>query len=240
MSLQFTSALVADVLFRAGEPVDGNSEFEATALAYLNRAYFGLALGGGEFLPGMHEQWSWLFKRPPGILTLVPGTLEYPLAADVLRVLSPMRVFRGTEPRMLQEVYGTDPDALWRETWLSPHGVPSRFALVADQVVRFDAVGPDVATDLMRIEYSYLFRPTPLTLPGVTEEPFVPWAWRRVLADWALFFLLIDKNDDRAEAAGAAARSSLNAMASEHRHKLSTTNPRFGGIEPRQSGWRWR
>src|SRR5258708_16843364 len=37
--LKFTSEIVDDVLFRCGEPTDGTSDFDVTALNYVKRAY---------------------------------------------------------------------------------------------------------------------------------------------------------------------------------------------------------
>lgn len=67
---QYTSDLKADVLFRAGEPTDGTSDYDTVALLYLNRAYQAIWQGGQEYAPDINEDWLWLHKT--GILTLVP------------------------------------------------------------------------------------------------------------------------------------------------------------------------
>lgn len=69
---QYSSDLVDDILFRAGELTDGTSDFEAIALQYLNRAYRTICAGGGEFAPSVNENWWWLMKYPPQVLTLQP------------------------------------------------------------------------------------------------------------------------------------------------------------------------
>lgn len=69
---QFTSDLLEDLLFRAGELNDGSSDFQAQALRYLNRSQEALAQGGAEFTPEIQEDWWWLRKSPPGVLTLAP------------------------------------------------------------------------------------------------------------------------------------------------------------------------
>jgi hypothetical protein len=312
MNLLYTADLLMDVLFRSGEPVDGTSEFASTALSYLNRAYFGIAAGGGELIPGMQEDWPWLRKDPPGVLNLFPliapsvagspasvevtfnanavnfsatiarsvagavltiaghadifrvlahtagasvatldaaytgatnaaadyrlMTVEYALASDVLRVFSPMRVGRQTRNDRAYQIYGVDLDQLETEYPLATisAGVPSQFAMIGEQKVRFSHYASDVANDLTRVEYDYLQTPTPLTAPGVNEQPLVPQRWRRVLSDWATFWLLMDKNDDRADATGASAKSGLQAMADEQRRTLQGTDPDFGKIRPRR------
>ena len=68
----FSSDLVNDILFRAGEPIDGTSDFDSVALQYLNRAYQSVWSGGSEILPQINEQWWWLRKDDQGVLTLNP------------------------------------------------------------------------------------------------------------------------------------------------------------------------
>lgn len=65
--------LVDAILFAAGEPTDGTSDFNSRALELLNRAYRALWTGGGELLPGINETWWWLRKALPGVLTLTPA-----------------------------------------------------------------------------------------------------------------------------------------------------------------------
>lgn len=73
MTTLTTSAdIIADVLFRAGEPTDGTSDFYAQTIKNLNRAYRDIWTGGGAVLSGESEPWLWLKKDPPGVLILNP------------------------------------------------------------------------------------------------------------------------------------------------------------------------
>jgi hypothetical protein len=303
----FSSDLLEDVLFRAGEPTDGTSDFDTTALRYLNRAYQIIWTGGGEFDESLNEEWWWLRKRPPGVLTLQPkitaGTvqvtngsasitftaapdpaldastasgwffkvdahpdvfrilthtsgntaatlgsvytgptataarytlvkLEYPLATDVLRIFSPMRVQQGGRA----EIEGRDVNALDRDYPLThlQGGVPRAFAPVGERTVRMSHSGGASGTALIRAEYDYLRRPADLTDSG-SEEPLVPQPYRKVLADMATFYLFLDKNDARAEGAGRLAQGGLRAMAREQRRRQQSTARTNGQILPRPS-----
>ena len=64
------------------------------------------------------------------------------------------------------------------------------------------------------IEYEYGKRPPVLTFDGVagTDTPFIPLEDRIVLADRALFYLLVDKNDDRADGHFLASQAKLEEM----------------------------
>ncbi len=85
---QYTSDLIDDVLFRIGEKTDGTSDFDATALQYINRAYQTIWSGGSEFDPTLNEDWWFLRKDPPGTLVLdaaiTTGTIS--MTADSISV----------------------------------------------------------------------------------------------------------------------------------------------------------
>lgn len=300
--LQFSSEIIDDALFRAGEATDGTSEYDATALDYLNRAYRALWLGGGEIAPEVNEPWLWLKKDPPGVLVLQPvvslGTvaavnnnavitfsdapalsavgwflrlaghddifriithtaattsatldsvytgesvtasfelmkLEYTLAADAHRVISPMRV-RSNERG---EIEGTDlsaMDANYPLTWAGD-GIPTRFALVTETKVRFNAAGPTTPGDFIRVEYDYLRIPADLTNSD-SEEPLVPLQYRQVLADYTLFMLAVAKNDDRAGGWLKQAQAGVIAMASDNRARTLQSGRSVGRISPRGRG----
>jgi hypothetical protein len=305
-NLKFSSDIINDALFRAGEPTDGTSDYESTALEYLNRAYRALWLGGGEIAPEVNEPWLWLKKDPPGVLILEPvislGTvavvnnnanitfsnapsqsvagwflrvaghpdvfristhtaastsavldsvytgdsittsfelmkLEYNLASDVHRVIAPMRVQASSQA----EIEGTDLSAMeanWPLMTVSG-GVPTRFALVTETKVRFNAAGFVDPGDYIRVEYDYLRVPADLTDSG-TEEPLVPLQYRQVLADYMLFMLAIAKNDDRAGGWLKQAQAGVVSMASDNRARTVQSGRSVGAIRPRLSTSRGR
>ncbi len=72
-NFQFTSDILADALFRAGEPTDGTSDYAAEVLTYLNNVYYQVCRGGSELSPSIYEDWAWLRKPLPGTLILKPA-----------------------------------------------------------------------------------------------------------------------------------------------------------------------
>lgn len=300
---QFSSDLVADILFRAGESTDGTSDFAAVALQYLNRAYQALLMGGGEIDPECNEDWWWARKHPPGVVNLtggyitgtisvtnnsVSGTLstppafsvagyflqvgthpdifrvaahtggagaitldaaytgttdgaaslrlfkaEYDLAADMVRVVAPMRIYQGG----YAEVDGVELMSLERDCPLQliQSGPPQQFAFVTETKVRFNAYGPISTTsvpNMIRVEYDYIYRPADLTNSG-SEEPIVPRQYRKLLADIAVTFLFVDKNDDRASSVSGLAKKGLQAMVKEQRSRMINYSRTNGLISPR-------
>jgi hypothetical protein len=74
MSLFSTYSILRDVLFKAGEPTDGTSEYHAKVLDFLNQAQYSVCEGGGEIVPDLDVIWNWLRKDPPGTLVLRPAS----------------------------------------------------------------------------------------------------------------------------------------------------------------------
>lgn len=297
-NLQYSSDIINDALFRAGEPTDGTSDFDSVALIYLNRAYRAMWMGGTEFDPTLHEDWWWLHTEASLILnpSITTGTvsvtnndtaitfssapaasvagyhfktnahadvfkisahtagntaatldsvytgdtagtanyrlmqLEYSLASDCLKVISPMRVYQDSR----YDVTGQDLREMERE-WplnLIEAGAPERFGMVNETTVRFNRYGSSEG-DLIRVDYDYMRRPDALTDSG-SEEPLVPLTYRHVLADMTLYFLMMDKDDTRAAPIGLQAKSGLKAMSNENRSRWAYMGEP-GQIYPRQS-----
>ncbi len=114
-------------------------------------------------------------------------------------------------------------------------GTPDVFANVTEQKVRFNKYGGATGTELKRLEYDYMRVPAALT-SGAAEEPAIPLQYRRIIPDYALMFLHMDKNDDRAPAVGLMSRNGLRAMAKENRSRLTSYSRKMGKIIPRQEG----
>lgn len=67
--------IINDALFRAGEPIDGTSDFYAQTIIDYNRIYLALCSGGMELAKDVDEIWWWLRKPTPGIISLQPAFL---------------------------------------------------------------------------------------------------------------------------------------------------------------------
>lgn len=156
--------------------------------------------------------------------------VTYELDAAVAAITGPMVGFRdnpkinGVSPERMDELYPLPQ--------LMP-GVPTGFALEDIQTVRFSHGG---RTDgySMRVEYPY--RPKVLDLEDSdTSIPLVPEEWRHILADMALTYVYLDKNDDRSNAVALAARTGLAGMLKENRRRLSKMNKNTGQIYPRSN-----
>lgn len=286
---QYTSDLLTDVLFRAGEPTDAASDYYTRALVYLNRAYYAVCQGGSEVSPTINEDWLWLTKQgsvvlEPKIDALLNATkgsttvtlaavptdytganvsiagwyvfsqndiggryrvvshtagtttavldtpwiratgtgyavtlekLEYTLPADTLRLISPLFVW-GTS-RAYQADYVSVESLLLPAIRLQTTAIrPTHFSLLNQSTLIISAA-PSTVT---RAEYEYLILPQPLT-NAPNEEPLIPHKDRRLLADLALVWILLDKNDNRADGIGLLARNQLQGMASENRAALA-------------------
>ena len=153
-------------------------------------------------------------------------------------LIGPMRAFRGPE-----QIYGLAPermDELWPLGRLMP-GVPEAFAIISELneqdnpgkkwEVRFSHGG---LTNSQKMRVDYWYRPVLDELLDTTDSiPRVPQQWRHVLADMALVQVLLDKNDDRANAAALGARTTLAAMLKENRRRNVKVDTKAGNISPR-------
>lgn len=127
-----TPALIRDVLFRAGEPLDSVSDFYEAAVGYLNRAELTLAAGGQEFEPSVQEAWRWHRSPNPGVLVFQP-----PWKATVTCTRGSLTAtYAGTPPRDIAGEMFTSSLTAWPEVinavngtlswdapWVDPDGI---------------------------------------------------------------------------------------------------------------------
>ena len=302
--------LIDDVLFRAGEPTDGTSDFQDAAVRYLNRAYQSVWRGGAELVPDIYEDWWWLRRYGSGQIIILPvydtgtasvtnnsqsvtlsttpqrsasnislnrsffkvdnhadvfritthtsGTtavtldsvytgetntaasframfLDYTLATEAATLVSPMRVYQGNQ----NKIEGISADNLWQK-WPMEQcsaGVPENFAEVGinatgGRAVRFSHYGGTDDTDLIRVDYDYIYRASDIANNAASEIE-MPREWRKVLCDFALYFLLLDKEDNRAAAALQLATGGLRAMSAANRREKALQSKQVGKIHPR-------
>lgn len=153
----------------------------------------------------------------------------YALDDDVATLLSPMISYRGST-----KIIGMAPermDGLYPLSRLGP-GEPLAFALEDEGTVRFSHGG---RTDGMSMRVEYRYKPVLTTLTDdVNSIPLVPVQYRHVLADMALVYVMVDKNDNRANSLITSSRSILTAMYNENKHRLSQMDDTLGWIFPRQ------
>ena len=157
--------------------------------------------------------------------------VEYALSAAVQVLMSPIVAFQ-----MPDRIFGVPPermDELFPLVRLRP-GIPQCFALEDERTVRFSHGGKTNGKQ-MRVEYR--FRPfvTDLT-DSISSIPLVPTQWMHVLSDMALVYVLLDKNDDRSNAAALGARTGLAAMLKENRRRNVKMDYLAGHIAPRAGG----
>lgn len=135
--------------------------------------------------------------------------LEYNLASDFQTFTGPGRVYKDNKHR----VNIMDPAAMDEMFPMSDllGGVPEGMALIGEQKVRFSHYGRSNAGEYIRFDYDYKKRITALTKSS-GSIPLVPIEYRHIIADAALYDLLMSKDDNRANAALAEARSGIEGM----------------------------
>lgn len=154
--------------------------------------------------------------------------VEYDLDVTTQALLSPIHSFTYN-PRL----FGTSPeglDALYPLQRLRP-GIPQAFALQDESTIRMSHGGREDGKS-MRMEY--WFRPVVTELDNTPSSvPLLPLQYRQFLADAAITYLLLDKDDDRAAAFSSAAKSGFLAMEKENRRRFAKIDQHAGWIFPR-------
>lgn len=68
-----TADILDEILAKAGEPTNGNSPFETTALTYANKVHHAIIGGGNIFDIECDEPWVWARAKHPIVLELQPA-----------------------------------------------------------------------------------------------------------------------------------------------------------------------
>lgn len=165
-----------------------------------------------------------IYRGPAGPTPFTAYDLEHVLVTDRLRIIAPLRI--SVPPYRIPGTSLLELERRWPVALVTA-GTPALFAPVNETAVRFSHATD--LTDGLRVEVDYLQRPADL-VGTVGEEPVVPIQFRHVLSDIAIFYILTDKNDSRAQTAGVAARALLGAMAAENRRRTEAMDDNYGQL----------
>ena len=153
--------------------------------------------------------------------------VEYPLASDVVRVISPIEIFQSTEKISYLELERFEALYPLREI---EAGEPNRFTLIQNQLLRFNGYG-DI-NDYFRVDYTYIYEPALLT-NAANEEPIIPRRFRGILSDIVAYYIFLDKNDDRADSAFLGAKAVYETMKQDNDRWLTKIGKDVGKIKTR-------
>lgn len=157
---------------------------------------------------------------------------EYDLETDCLYMETPFRAYQGSQRRV---TYLSEQELDWRYPLNEiSSGVPDHFTLINDTTVRFSHYGGTSSGDLIRLDYTYIKKPSDLT--DNSAEPLVPLKYRSIIVNWATSMLLISKDDDRASAYSQKATRGVVDMYKEHRRRTVLSGKDVARIRPRQRG----
>lgn len=156
--------------------------------------------------------------------------LDYTLPTNCIKIIDPMTVH--SDPGA--EVYEVDLAEMWRQyppIQVTSASTPVRYAPLNETQIRFNSY-VDVAN---RLDYFYLAQPDDLTTDP-SSAPLMPVNYRHVLADMGCFFVLTDKEDQRAPGIGQQAKAGIASMMAENRKRWGDAGSGVTGqMFPRQS-----
>lgn len=152
------------------------------------------------------------------------------ILGGISRLIEPMKVHKASEG----SIFGIDSESFQRNYPLSllEEGVPNRFAASerADGTysVRFNRY----PSEKTRVEVEYVAIPRDLK-DSSASIPLVPRKHVDVLEDACTFYLMLNKNDDRAQIYAGLMQGKLKSMVAAHRGSLLRSGKHFGQIIPR-------
>jgi hypothetical protein len=156
------------------------------------------------------------------------------LPDTVLRVLDPLRITCQSSPMRPYEVSGIGQLVLerqWPPLTQCP-GFPEAYTMVGTRTLRFNRP-PEV---WMRVEVEHMTVPPALT-DSELSVPREPPEYRYVLADIALYYLMVDRDDNRAQGMAMQARSRLQAMVRRERTMQQQIASDYAHLRPRVPAW---
>lgn len=155
--------------------------------------------------------------------------LEYDLSSATLKPIDKMRSFQDSFYKV-EGIAESSFDDFYPLN-LTESGVPDRFTMMGETRVRFNTYGSDTADELIRLDYDFLTRPADLT-DSDSEEPLVPKQYRHILSTMIAYYLMVEKDDDRATLLFTEARRGIMAMRKENRSRWVMIGE-MGQIYPR-------
>lgn len=164
--------------------------------------------------------------------------LEYEVGGgELLRLVSPFRVFQSSNYTDDYKIYGISPDKFDQLYPLSriQSGIPECFKVVKTRgntaTIIFNRY---LDTEYLKVEYDYTEKPDVLTTSSTTDDIFVPDEWRYIIADFALAMVLKDKSDDKYDDAVSKARAGFAGLVSATRYESNFTDDGYGHIISRE------
>lgn len=167
---------------------------------------------------------------------------DYELAIPVTRLVGPLMCYRDNLSVLGQaergQIYEIDANTMSRKfpRMLLQAGVPDKFCVIAQDTdgritVRFNSF----PLEAMRVEVPYIS-----VVPDLTDSqdsiPLLPIGFRELLVYGASYYLMKDKNDNRAETEFQLAQRKLQALIAHNRKSLSLAGSSYGRLIPRRTG----
>ncbi len=162
--------------------------------------------------------------------------LDYLIGSNILRLVSPFRLYQIQSNIYNGEIMGSDMAAMRREFPIAflQTRYPDRFC-VKFQDASINAITVQINTnplDYARVEYDYVPVPTLLT-DAPTSIPIVPLEHRMTLAYGVAYYLCTDKNDNRAQNYQAQTAAGMVSIVKAQKRIRVDLNRERGRITPR-------
>jgi len=196
-------------------------------------------LGGGGIFKLLGATGTDIHRNAHGVLGLdnedLSGALTYTsvyIKDGICRLFEPMNV-HGAEGQ--SKIDGISELKMSKDYPINnvTEGIPTKYSRMKETadgriVIRLDKY----PKNLTRVELDYI--PVPRDLKdNIASKPLIPRKFRQILEFGACFYLMMDKEDNKAQSYATLASSKLKAMVKQNRKELSKTGSNFGSVIPR-------
>jgi len=196
--------------------------------------------GGGGIFSILGATGSDIHRNATGVLGLdnvdLTAALTYTstyIKDGVVRLFEPLTVFTATGQH---KVHGISELKMTNDYPLNniTEGIPNNYSITRESAhgritIRFDKY----PKDLTRVELDYIAVPRDLK-DNAASEPLIPRKFRQILEFGACFYVLMDKEDTKAQMYATLAGTKLKALVKQNRKALSKTGSNYGTVIPRR------
>lgn len=171
-------------------------------------------------------------------LTFKVIPLDYQLQSGIMRLIGPMNIYR------IQDDRGDDEGKIYQvkyNKFMKENPFHNMFETIPTQFTEMSRTNDGTITVRMnnwptyaaKVDYDFIPIPSPLTNSTISI-PNMPVEFRVVLEYGTAYFLMVDKNDDRAPQYFQLTKQKLDAMVNAYRKEKNYTAKDRGRIIPRQ------
>lgn len=163
-------------------------------------------------------------------------TLEYEIGTDVLRLVEPFRLYRNQDyvSNESGQIMGLHINALRRQHPLTnlKFGPPTAYAVTYDSDGTMKVTFNKSVSEQTKVDIDYIPEPADL-IDSDDSVPIIPLEHRQIIEYGATYFLLLDKNDSKAQQYFQLTQQGLMSLVEAEKRQNTNIDLNKGQMHPR-------